>query len=270
MSIILNNIRSRVNIRNVKPGLRVHIATVGFRVRRVTEPLIRERADKVYLITKSHDLHPKTMASLDKILKILRKERYLQIEKRTTDIWNLFECLQTYKKIIKEEEERGGKDTHIYINISTGSKISCIAGTMACMIWKGTPYYAHIVYNHVKKDPADGLPDEEVTTIDEIPVYSINKPKPESLAVLKILDSAKGGNRLKMMKKGRLIQELEEAGMIDNNASIGAKHSKLKGLLNSISIAGSDNPLVEVEYKGKQSNVILTTQGESTLKIFGD
>ena len=45
---------------------------------------------------------------------------------------------------------------------------------------------------------------------------------------------------------------------------------KLKGLLNSISIAGSDNPLVEVEYKGKQSNVSLTTQGESTLKIFGE
>jgi hypothetical protein len=71
-----------------------------------------------------------------------------------------------------------------------------------------------------------------------------------------------------MMKKGRLIQELEEAGLIDK--MVGAKHSKLKGLLNSISIAGSDNPLVEVEYKGKQSNVILTTQGESTLKIFGE
>jgi hypothetical protein len=50
-----------------------------------------------------------------------------------------------------------------------------------------------------------------------------------------------------MMKKGRLIQELEEAGIIDKDASIGAKHSKLKGLLNSIGIAGSDNPLVEVE-----------------------
>jgi hypothetical protein len=137
------------------------------------------------------------------------------------------------------------------------------------MIWKGTPYYAHMDYNN-KKDPADGLPDEDVTTIEEIPVYSINKPKPESLVVLKILDSVKEGNRPKMMKKGRLIQELEEAGIIDKNASIGAKHSKLKGLLNSISIAGSDNPLVEVEYKGKQSNVILTTQGESTLKIFGD
>ena len=58
--------------------------------------------------------------------------------------------------------------------------------------------------------------------------------------------------------------------VIDKNASVGAKHSRLTGLLNSICIAGSDNPLVEVEYKGKQSNVILTTQGESTLKIFGE
>jgi len=50
-------------------------------------------------------------------------------------------------------------------------------------------------------------------------------------------------------------------GVPPNSAyvGIGTKDSKLKGLLNSISIAGSDNPLVEVEYKGKQSNVILTT-----------
>jgi hypothetical protein len=42
--------------------------------------------------------------------------------------WDLFDCLQTYKKIIKEEEEKGGKNTHIYINVSTGSKISSVAG----------------------------------------------------------------------------------------------------------------------------------------------
>jgi len=255
----------------LKPELRVHIATVGFQVRRITEPLIREKADKVYLITRSHE--DKAAAYLEKVIKILRKERYLQIEIRTSDIWNLFDCLQTYKNIIQEEEENGGKNTHIYINVSTGSKVSSVAGTMACMIWKGTPYYAHIEYND-KKDPSDGLPDEDITAIDEIPVYSINKPKPESLAVLKILDNTKEGgigrNKPKVIKKSRLIKELEEIGLIDKNASIGAKHSRLKGLLNSISVAGSDNPLLEVEYKGKQSNVILTTQGESTLKIFGN
>ena len=147
----------------MKPELRIHIVTVGFQIRRITEPLIRERADKVYLITRAHE--DKATAYLDKVMKILRKEKYLQVEKRAMDIWNLFDCLQTYKKIINEEEEKGGKDAHVYINVSTGSKVSSIAGTLACMIWKGTPYYAHIEYND-KKDPADGLPDEDVTTID--------------------------------------------------------------------------------------------------------
>ncbi|MGC2598193.1 MAG: hypothetical protein WA395_08685 [Nitrososphaeraceae archaeon] len=55
--------------------------------------------------------------------------------------------------------------------------------------------------------------------------------------------------------------------LIDNNLSIAAKHSKLKGLLNPVSISGgSDNPLVELEYKGRQSNVILTTQGRKHLE----
>jgi hypothetical protein len=79
-----------------------------------------------------------------------------------------------------------------------------------------------------------------------------------------ILYESKGGR----VKKSNLIEQLEEAGLIDKDLSIAAKHSKLKGLLNSISISGGlDNPLVEVEYRGRQSNVILTTQGESTLKI---
>jgi len=51
---------------------------------------------------------------------------------------------------------------------------------------------------------------------------------------------------------------------------IGAKHSKLTVLLNSISIAGSDNlPPRRGRAHRKASNVILTTQDESTLKIFG-
>lgn len=76
----------------------------------------------------------------------------------------LFECLETYKEIINDEEydaveEKGeGKNTHVFVNVSASSNVSCIAGTMACMMWKGTSYYAHIEYND-KTDP-DGLPDE--------------------------------------------------------------------------------------------------------------
>jgi hypothetical protein len=98
------------------------------------------------------------------------------------------------------------------------------------MIWKGTPYYAHIEYND-KTDPEDGFPDEDVNEIDEIPVYSINKPRDESLAILKILSNAKGPQK---MKKNRLLEQLEEAGLVDKNLSGAAKHSRIKGLLNPI------------------------------------
>jgi hypothetical protein len=75
----------------------------------------------------------------------------------TTDIWDLFECLKCYKAIMQRE----GKTANIYINVSTGSKIASIAGTLACMIWKGTPYYTHIDYDNTRKDPSNGLPDEK-------------------------------------------------------------------------------------------------------------
>jgi hypothetical protein len=39
------------------------------------------------------------------------------------------------------------------------------------------------------------------------------------------------GTKPKIMRKGRLIEKLEEAGVIDHNLSVGAK-IKIKGLLN--------------------------------------
>ncbi|MGB7959473.1 MAG: DUF6293 family protein, partial [Nitrososphaeraceae archaeon] len=139
------------------------------------------------------------------------------------------------------------------------------AGTLACMIWNGTPYYTHIDYNDTKKDPSDGLPDEKIISITQLPVYSIDKPRTESLLILGALSNIKGGK----MKKRKLIEYLENQGVIDNELSAAAKHSKLKVLLAPMTVGNLDNPLVEVEYRGRQSNVILTSQGESTLRIFG-
>jgi len=42
-------------------------------------------------------------------------------------------------------------------------------------------------------------------------VYSINKPKDESLAILKILSNVKGAQ--KIMKQNRLLEQLEVAGL---------------------------------------------------------
>jgi len=39
------------------------------------------------------------------------------------------------------------------------------------------------------------------------------------------------------MRKNRLLEQLEEAGLVDKNLSGAAKHSRLESLLNPISIA---------------------------------
>ena len=69
------------------------------------------------------------------------------------------------------------------------------------MIWKGTPYYTHIDYDNTKKDPSDGLPDEKIISIAQLPVYSINKPRTESLLILRALSTIKGGK----MKTNRIL-----------------------------------------------------------------
>ena len=118
---------------------------------------------------------------------------------------------------------------------------------------ESTPYYTHIDYDNIKKDPSDGLPDEKIISVAQLPVYSINKPRIESLLVLRALSNIKDGR----MKKRKLIEILENQGVIDSELSAAAKHSKLKVLLALMTVGSLDNPLVEVEYKRRQSNVII-------------
>ena len=49
------------------------------------------------------------------------------------DMEDLFNNIEDGKEIERNKEQEG-KNTHIYINVSTGSKVSSIAGTLACMI----------------------------------------------------------------------------------------------------------------------------------------
>lgn len=243
----------------LKPNLRVHIAPLGFEVERITEPIIRERADKLYVIKRSNDVEGENyLEEVRATLQLARKD--IEIEEIRSEIWDLFDILNKFKRIFAKESESG---SHVYVNVSTGSKVASIAGTLACMIWKGIPYYAHVDYDAEEVDQR-GIKHQKITEITALPVYSINIPKAESLKILKILDESNG-----KLKKKILMQKLEEEGIINSQIGIEAKHSKLRGLLNRLSIA-SDNPEIKVDYKGRQSNVLLTEQGRSSLRIFGN
>jgi hypothetical protein len=242
--------------------LRVHISPVGFDFHRVTEPLIKKQADKVYFVTfRKGDPAEKFLQA---VLGELRS-KYGHIEDKYVyvDMWNYYDCVEKYRQIILEENEKGN---HVYVNVSTGTKITAMVGMIACMLWGATPYYARVSYLK-NKEPEVPL-SEFVQEPEELPVYDILQPKHEILVVLTLLEKAGG-----KMRKAEIIQELQKVGLIraidpstKTDFSPTAKHSQLRAIIDPME---SEWKYVRVEARGRRSDVFLTDQGKTALRIFG-
>lgn len=237
-------------------NLRVHIAPVGFDpAQRVTAPLLEYRADKVYLVSRSK----KDSASdrMAEVRRILEKHPHIEVNEVYVNIWDLFDCLEKFREIFTAE-----KENHVFVNVSTGSKVVAIAGMLSCMLWKGTPYYARLDYG---KDGPSGTSDKRtVEGTDFMPVYQITMPSEESLAVLSIISNAGG----KTSKK-ELIEKLQQIRLIQPSQASqtrSAPHSRLRAILDPLE---SHWHFIEVKSRGRRSEVLLTAQGKNALKIFG-
>ena len=239
-------------------NLRVHIAPVGYEFRRVTEPLIRMQADKVYLAT--YDKDDAVSDFFSEIKKELAKNyAHIQVIEIFLDVWDLYTCIEKFHDIITKEE-----GNHVYVNVSTGTKITAIAGMLACMMGDAQPYYAPVSYPimEVKK-----MSTEHVEESKLFPTYEIKQPKPEFISILNLLQKNNG-----VMRKAMMIEKLEGSKMIrktdekGNDLSSSAKHSQLRALLDPME---KDWNLITVKASGRRSEVLITVKGETALKIFG-
>jgi len=118
--------------------LRVHIAVVGFEIDRISSAAIQQKADRVYLISQNEN--DKGLPYLNENEKRLKEEKIdVQIEK-INNVRDITDILHKIKEIIENE-----KENRIYINISSGSNLSAIAGTICSMMFHHkyhvTPYY---------------------------------------------------------------------------------------------------------------------------------
>lgn len=239
--------------------LRVHIIPIGFDSTRVTKPLVEKKADKVYFIRHRGDTEDSVY------FKFVSNElsinlNHIETDERFVNLWDLYECIETYREIIKKE-----KNNHIYINVSTGSKITAIAGMLTCMLFKNAePYYVDIDYSpQTKKVIVRKL---KVKGYKSLPVFEMIKPKNEYLQILKLLKE--NGK----MRKSNLIDELESLKVIrkkeisDKDFTTHAKHSQLNSFLSPME---NEYDFIEIITHGKRSDVLIKEQGERALRIFG-
>lgn len=241
---------------------------MGFEVERVTEPVLAERADRVYLLTRAVD-----DAAAPFVREVERRlacaPRPVDVRVRPVEIWDVFQALSEMRRIFDEE---GRVDRHapgvvpIRVNVSTGTKITAIAGTLACMLWRGEPYYVQVSrawYSGLtpKVRPVNDVVDR----VDPVSVYELRAPSRDLVQVLEALDR-RGGT----LRKRDLIRELgldrpapvEEGGHAPTPQ---AQHSRLRHRLEPLEKRWG---FVAVDPGGRRGRVALTPQGRLALTLF--
>ena len=242
---------------------------MGFEVERVTQPILAERADRVYLLTRSGD--DAAAPFVDEVVRRLRAAPFpIDLQVQRTEIWNVFAALEILRRIFEAErrvDRRAPNVVPIRVNVSTGTKITAIAGTLACMLWRGEPYYVQVAkawYSGLQ--PKIRPVNDVVRAVEPVSVYELRAPSPELVEVLEAL-ARRGGT----LRKRDLIRELgldrPTPGDVGGRPpSPQAQHSRLRTRLLPLETRWG---FVASDPGGARGRVRLTDQGRLALLMFG-
>ena len=128
------------NLKRIKGA--VHVGVLGYEVERITRVPIIGKAEKIYLITREEDKDTEIAKKFLKIIEKELKEHNIELCVKRTEPLNLENIVKMVKEIVKEEKENYTEK--IYFNVSSGSVIGGIAGTLCAMAIndiKIIPYY---------------------------------------------------------------------------------------------------------------------------------
>lgn len=235
---------------NLQVPERIHIAPLGYDDLRIYQSAQKLKADHVVLVhhddptDTGREHYENTENGLEKI--------GIDPDIRTGDIFDMYEMMGIFGSIASEFEE-----DDVFINLSTGSKITSIAGMLTTMANTGiTPFYMNAKYDE------DGQV-IEVTGATELPVYPIDPPEFQHIKILKYL--TKNGRS----KKQELIRYAEEEGLsFIGEYNIKEDRAKYRLLDTHIMSYLLENRYVQVRSVGREKQVEITNHGRDTVRAF--
>lgn len=232
---------------------RVHVMPMGYEYERVVEPAENMRADHVVLIGHRKDEQgSKGEKYWNKVTKEL-DDKNISYTERRCDIFDLYTSLET----IAESISRHAEDD-VYVNISTGSKVTAVAGMIASMVLESTAYY-------VKAGSYEGETPSEVVDVMNLPAYPIDAPDHQQVTILEFIDTWTEYEG--PPTKGEIIHFSEQENLSYIRQNVAGK-GKYRLLDTHIVEPLKERGWIEVTKQGRSKVLNLTENGIAALQAF--
>jgi len=238
---------------------RVQVAPLGYEYERVLEPIYKYRADEVILLRQLADQDYEAEFQRD-LVETLRENDRIDLETYECDLFDLDSALEAFVTAIESRP-----DDDVLVNVATGSKITAIAGMMACQTTAATPFYVTPRFqteDGTPEPPQEPLVDA-VGEIFDLPVFDVEKPSADQLAILAHLRDNGGATKKELITYARE----HELAFIANSES--KSQEGLYRLLETNVIGPlTEQDYVRVEKDGRTKRVYLDTRGQEALRVF--
>ena len=259
----------------------IHIVFNCEEEERITKPLIDNPPNRLYYFTayiRQTNQHDEFLDYYKRNVNVLREKiSILEIIQKEVDYTNYIEIIQEISKIIKVEKKEN-PNCKIFINVSSGSKMTSLASIEASKLWKCEIYYVFSSFY----DPHGEGPRHKGEFYIEIPLtFPINRPKDIYIKALKLIEDLIKNKynkntflekREKFIYLKNLIEELESRLFIE----LERKHKDPRNRKSALYMKSykfleplkKDLRYIKISDDKRNKKVYLTPNGKIINKIF--
>lgn len=244
---------------------RVQVVPLGFEYARLKEPILEWRADVVVAVEYSES--EREIPYLQRLLVELEDNERIDLHLMECDIFDLYDTLGTLTRAISEYP-----DDEVYVNLSAGSKITAIAGMIACMATDARPIYARPDYgSEAERIPTEPF-HEAVAETFELPRYPVDRPSDTLLRFLGFIErettETESGRYRGVSKKELIDFALEESFAFVAESEATTEKGYYRLLDTHIVSPAREKGYITVEKVGRKKFVSLAPDGENALRAF--
>lgn len=248
--------------RPLKVPKQIHIAPMGYEKERIVHPLTDNDADYAILLDyyprdgdEAKINHPPYHEDVRQEIRSVGVE-ILDID---CDIFDLYSSLGTIAKLAAEFEYH-----NVYVNLSSGSKVTAIGGMIACMATGAIPYY-------VKAEEYAGGDESpvacDVSGVESLPKYPITPPHRQHIAILDHVAANESVTKQDLIRLGK-EENLPFYARYDTDNVNDPMRGYYRRLDSQIIDPLLEQGHIEVEEHSKYRYVSVTRSGENTLEAF--